>query len=108
MFRKHSVADKHERLTVERNPGEARTSTQTTRDLINPSVVELHPFRFAGAKMAGLHILPKAFTFEVLAGLNRVDRPFPLQRQAEKLDSTNQNRAGRWAHMVLVATKPQY
>lgn len=58
---------------VQRNPGEARASTETTSDLIDPGVVKLHPLRLVGAEVARLDIFPETLAFEVLTSGDRVD-----------------------------------
>lgn len=94
-------------LTVEGNPGEARAGTQTTRHLIDPSVIKLHPGGLAGTKMARLDIFPKALIFEVFASLDRVDRPFAPGSEAEQLHGTDQNGASRRAQVVFALAEPK-
>lgn len=95
-------------LTVERNPGEARASTETTGNLVDPSIIEFHPGWLVGTEVAGLDILPESLILEVASGLNRVDRPFALLRELQKLDGADEDGSCRRALVVLVTAEPEY
>lgn len=97
-----------ERLTVKRDPGEARASPQSTRDLVDPSVIKLHPAWLVAAKVAGLNILPEVVGFEVFARSNGVDRPLALECETQKLDGADEDRSGGRGTVVLVAACPEH
>lgn len=98
---------KGERLTVQRNPGEARAGTQTTGYLVNPRIVKLHPVRLAVAELARLNVLPEVLRLQVPACLNRVYRPLALGCQTPKLEGAHDNGTSRRGLVILVATEEE-
>ena len=94
-------------LTVERNPSKARAGTETTGDLVDPSIVESHPAGLAVTKVGRLDVLPEVVVLEVLAGGNGVERPFALGGETEQLPGFDENRASRWALVILALADPE-
>lgn len=104
----HKFYEEHwTRLTVKGNPCEARASTQTTSDLVDPRVIELHPVRLAGTEVAGLDIFPEALALEVLASLSGVERPLAFACQLQELDGADKDRARRWVEVVFTLAEPE-
>lgn len=95
------------RQPVQGNPSEAGAGAQTTGNLVDPGVVELHPCGLAVAEVARLNILPEALALEGLACGDGVDRPFALGGKAKELEGADEDRAGRGAPVVLVAADPK-
>lgn len=92
---------------VKRNPGEARARAQATSNLVNPSVVKLHPGRLVGTEVAGLDVLPETFTLEVLARSRRVERPLALGGELQDLEGADEDGTGGGSTDVLVPADPK-
>jgi hypothetical protein len=90
-------------LTVKRDPGKARAGTKTTRYLIDPRIIELHPRGLSVSEVTGLYVFPEALVLEILASLNWVDGPFALHGKTKKLKRTNQDGACWRVHVILLA-----
>jgi len=92
---------------VKRNPGEARARAQATSNLVNPSVVKLHPGRLVRTEVARLDVLPETLALKVLAGSRRVERPLALSSELQDLKGADEDGTSGGSADVLVSADPK-
>jgi hypothetical protein len=91
----------------DRNPEEDGASSETTRDLINPSIVEVVPLGCACTENGWLDSLPHVAGVPVPPGLERVGGHSLTEGLEKQLEGRAHDVAARWAQDVKLLAEDQ-
>lgn len=95
------------RLTIDGIPAEHRARFEPSVHLVNPVIVECHPFRLLSQLLARFRALPEVVSRKLSVGPHRVEAPAPSGRESPKAESSGKNRACRGRADVAIASVPK-
>lgn len=97
------------RQPVQRVEGEDLAGLEATADLVNPRIVEGHPYGLGVSEVAGFDALPEVAVLEVCNGPDRVQRKAALGTQAHESEGLGNDRtSGRRSPILVLAPEQDH